>query len=114
MQAIDQEVWLNAANNVSLSSALCAWLDGYVRKPGMDDLVRVTPTCVGERAYAALREALLAKDRKDVWYHDHGWHMEMRKRLWSYLLRGLQRQLLASGQGSEMLAEDLLAHDVGA
>ncbi|MBK4987697.1 hypothetical protein IAE39_000031 [Pseudomonas sp. S37] len=114
MQAVDQEVWRIANEMECLAPVLSTWLDSYVRKSGMDDLVRMTPDCVGERAYAALREALLEKSRRHVWYHDHGWHMELRRRLLGFLQRRLQRQILASGRGSEALAEDLLAHDIGA
>lgn len=113
MQSVDQEVWRTAGEMESLTPTLSTWLDSYVRRSGMDDLVRVTPDCVGKGAYTALREALLEKPRKHVWYHDHGWHLELRQRLLGYLLRRLQRQILANGQGSEALAEDLLAHDVG-
>lgn len=113
MQAVDQEVWRIASEMDSLEAVLSAWLDSYVRRPGMDDLVRVTPDCVGERAYAALRRALLEKSRRFVWYYDHGWHIELSKRLLGYLQRSLQRQILANGHVSEVLAEDLLAHDVG-
>ncbi|MCJ7853073.1 hypothetical protein [Pseudomonas monteilii] len=113
MQAVDQEVWRIASEMESLAPTLSTWLDSYVRKSGMDDLVRVTPGCIGERAYAALREALLEQPRRHVWYHDHGWHLELRKRLLGFLQRRLQRQILANGHDSEALAEDLLAHDVG-
>lgn len=114
MRDIDREVWLVAAvDSASLQRALSAWLDCYAREPGYDDLVRITPDCIGKRSYAALRDVLLAKSRKNVWYCDHGWHLELRMRLWKRLLRHLQRQLVTSDKASEALTEDLLAHDVG-
>ncbi|RII76593.1 hypothetical protein D0894_15615 [Pseudomonas monteilii] len=114
MRGIDREVWLIAADDsASLQCALSDWLDCYAREPGYDDLVRITPACIGDRPYAALRDVLLAKSRKNVWYCDHGWHLELRMRLWKHLVRQLQRRLVMSGKATEALTEDLLAHDVG-
>ncbi|HDS1738303.1 hypothetical protein NPS49_05680 [Pseudomonas putida] len=115
MRAIDREVWRIGANSdlATLQAEMSARLDDYVRNPGFDDLVRITPACIGELPYGALRDALLAESRRAVWYCDHGWHLELRLRLWKYLVRGLQRQLVLSGKGSEALEEDLLAYDVG-
>lgn len=114
MREIDRDVWLIAADDpISLQCTLSASLDRYARVPGLDDLVRNTPGCIGDRAYATLRDVLLEKSRKNIWYCDHGWHLELRMRLWTYVLRELQRQLVTNGKGTERLTEDLLAHDVG-
>jgi len=79
VREIDRDVWLIAADDpASLQCTLSASLDRYARVPGLDDLVRITPGCIGERAYAAPRDVLLTKSRTHVWYCDHGWHLELR------------------------------------
>jgi hypothetical protein len=81
VQVVDQDVWLIAArDSVSLERTLSGLLNCYVRKAGMDDLVRITPTCIGRTGYETLRDALLENARNDVWYYDHGWHLELRRR----------------------------------
>ncbi|QNL87530.1 Uncharacterized protein PPKH_2116 [Pseudomonas putida] len=57
--------------------------------------------------------ALKASERRDVRFFDQGWHIEIRSRLRRYVHRGLQRRLVANAIASELLVEDLLAHDLG-
>ncbi len=89
------------------------WGRAHVRKPWKDGSVRIMPACIGQASYQILLEALNEKPRRDVRFHDHGWHIELSSRLWSHVVRSLQRRLVAQEQGTETLEEDLLAHDIG-
>ncbi len=110
-----REIWLRTCSyhGEGLAAYLSELLDGYVRRPGKDELVRITPGCIGQGAYLTLLAALSGQSRRHVWYHDHGWHIELRSRLWEYLGRRIQRELVLSGGATEAITEDLLAHDVG-
>ena len=102
-----------AAYGADLPAILSDLLDRYTRSPGMDAVARVTPECLSTQGYAALLMALKASERRDVRFFDQGWHIEIRSRLRRYVHRGLQRQLVANVIASELLVEDLLAHDLG-
>ncbi len=112
---IFREIWPRAASRHAddFSTTLSELLDGYVRRPGKDELVRVTTECIGRGAYMSLLAALSAKARRHVWYHDYGWHVALRSRLLVYMSRRLQRELVLSGGATDVIAEDLLAYDVG-
>lgn len=96
VSTVDREIWTRAAdvNAGGLLKLLGELLDDYKRRPGMDDIVRVTPHCIGENAYRTLLEALELKVRRNVSYIDHGWHVELRSGLWAHLVRTVQRLLL--------------------
>lgn len=99
--------------SVGLQPALSDLIDSYERKPGKDEIVRVTADCIGGIGYQALRHALESTPRRDVRYYDRGWHLELRSRFWEHVVRGLQRQLVTNEMGNEVLEEDLLARDIG-
>ncbi|WP_114942599.1 hypothetical protein U0028_20280 [Pseudomonas putida] len=109
------EVWrcASACYGNRFAEALDELLDGYVRKSGKDEPVRITADCIGEEAYVALLAALRVKPRRHVSYYDHGWHIELRSWLFAHLCLNLQRCVVRSGRTTEILIEDLLAHDIG-
>jgi len=112
---VERLVWHTAVQvyQANLPSILSDLLNGYTRVPGMDAVARLTPICISLQGYEALRVLLKATTRRNVRFFDHGWHLELRSRLRQYLCRGLQRQLVESGDASEVLVEDLVAHDLG-
>ncbi|QVL21414.1 hypothetical protein KH389_12850 [Pseudomonas qingdaonensis] len=114
-QVVEREIWGRAevVFGGCLADEVSIMLESYERKPGKDELLRVTPVLIGEVSYRAFLDALCAKSRKDVRVYDHDWHIELRSGLWLHLVRGLQRQLVVQGHASERLAEDFLAHEIG-
>jgi len=112
---VERLVWDTAVQvyQANLSGVLSDLLNDYARVPGMDAVARLTPMCVSPLGYEALRVSLNATTRRNVRFFDHGWHLELRSRLRQHLCRGLQRQLVESGDASEVLVEDLVAHDLG-
>lgn len=112
---ITNEIWKRASacwGDVFVH-VLNGLLDGYERKPGKDEPVRITAEWVGQDAYSFLVVALNAKSRRNVRYYDHGWHIELRSRLWAHICRGIQHRLVLSGMAPEPITEDLLAFDIG-
>ncbi|WP_284363423.1 IclR family transcriptional regulator [Pseudomonas putida] len=91
------EVWrcASACYGNRFAEALDELLDGYVRKSGKDEPVRITADCIGEEAYVALLAALRVKPRRHVSYYDHGWHIELRSWLFAHLCLNLQRMVEA-------------------
>ena len=114
-RGVERLVWDTAVQvyQADLPGVLSDLLNGYTRVPGMDAVARLTPICISLQGYEALRVSLKAATRRNVRFFDHGWHLELRSRLSQYLCRGLQRQLVESGDASEVLVEDLVAHDLG-
>lgn len=114
-KGVERLVWDTAVQvyEADLPGVLSDLLNGYRRVPGIDAVARLTPMCVNPLGYEALRVSLKATTRRNVRYFDHGWHLELRSRLRQHLCRGLQRQLVQSGDASEVLVEDLVAHDLG-
>lgn len=112
---IDREIWdqAEAVYAQDLEKMLNGLLNSYQRNPGKDEVVRVTSEHMGEVAYKALLDALQTEPRRDIRHYDYGWHIELRSRLWEYLVRNVQRLLVSSGKGTDALVEDLLAHDIG-
>ena len=108
-------VWETAVGvyRADLSAILNDLLDHYRRSPGMDAIARLTPACISSQGYVALLTSLKVSLRRNVRFIDHDCHIELRSRLRQYLRLGLQRLLVENGAASEMLVEDLLAHDLG-
>lgn len=113
--AVEVEIWARATDAYAgeLLQLLGEALDSYERKPGRDDIARITPGYIGETGYCALLGALKLRQRRDVSYIDHGWHVELRSRLWTHMVRSVQRFLVSQGDASELITEDLLGHDLG-
>ncbi|NIE77111.1 hypothetical protein F3J45_21975 [Pantoea sp. Ap-967] len=114
-RTIVSDVWRSASTcyGDGFTAALDELLNGYVRKSGKDEPVRITTDCIGPEAYAALLAALQIKPRRHVSHYDYGWHIELRTWLFEYLSRSLQRVLVQCGRGTEVMSEDLFAHDIG-
>ena len=113
--AVNRQVWSSAeaAYGLGLKAVLVSLIDAYERKPGKDEIVRVSAEYIGRASYDVFRHALVAVPSRHVRYYDCGWHLELRSRFWEHVVRGLQRQLISSSMGNEVLVEDLLAHDIG-
>lgn len=114
-RTVVSDIWrcASASDTEGFADALSELLDGYRRMPGKDELVRITPECIGLDAYRSQLAALSAKSRWHVSFYDYGWHIELRTRLFVYLSRSLQRFLVHSGSATPIICEDLLAHDIG-
>lgn len=112
---IVSDVWRDAATSYGdgFIATLNELLNDYKRKSGKDEPVRVTADCIGQEAYMALLAALKLKPRRHVSYYDYGWYIELREWLFEYLSRCLQRFLVHSGKATQIMSEDLLAHDIG-
>lgn len=112
---IVSEVWRRASASYAegFGQALGELLDGYRRRPGHDEPVRVTPECIGLHAHSLLLSTLNAKSRRHVSFYDYEWHIELRSRLFVYLSRELQRVLVQSGEATPIIREDLLTYDLG-
>lgn len=113
---ITLEVWSRASAccGDEFVQFLSGLLDGYERKPGKDEPVRITAELVGQDGYSSLVVALNEKSRRDVRYYDHGLHIELRSRLWAHICRGIQHRLVLSGMAPEPIIEDFLAFEIGA
>lgn len=111
----DRLIWRNAelAYASGLEEILGSLIDAYSRKPGKDEVVRVTAECIGCASYEVLKRVLKASPRRDVRFYDRGFYLELRSRFWGHVVRGLQRMLVMSKMADELLVEDLFAHDVG-
>ncbi|HDS1792736.1 hypothetical protein [Pseudomonas putida] len=114
-RTIVSDVWRAASvcYGARFTVALDQLLNDYVRESGKDEPIRITADCIGEEAYRALRAALQIKSRRHVSYYDYGWHIELRTWLFEYLSRSLQRLLVQTGRATQIMSEDLLAHDIG-
>ncbi|MNM33750.1 hypothetical protein D3C81_443820 [compost metagenome] len=112
---ITLEIWSRASAccGDNFAQVLSELLDNYERKPGKDEPVRITAEWIGLDGYSSLFVALNAKSRRDVRYYDHGWHIELRSRLWAHICRAMQQRLVSSGMAPEPVTEDLLAYDIG-
>lgn len=112
---IDRLVWRGAevAYASGLEEVLGGLIDAYKRKPGKDEIVRVSAERIGCASYEVLKRVLEASPRRDVRFYDRGWCLELRSRFWGHVVRGLQRMLVLSNMADELLVEDLFAHDIG-
>lgn len=112
---ITTEIWrrVSAYCGDEFVHVLSELLDNYERKPGKDEPVRITSEWIGHDGYSSLLAALNAKSRRDVRYYDHGWHIELRSRLWVHICRGIKHRLVLSGSAPEPITEDLLAFEIG-
>lgn len=112
---IEEAVWQWAAQAYAgeFAGILTVLLDQYRRRPGQDHPGRLCPESIGCTGYAALRTALKAHRRRDVWFFDFGWCIEIRSRLRSHLLRNLQRLQVIAAQAPDSVLEDLLGHEIG-
>ncbi|MFR0713623.1 hypothetical protein ACLUS7_01060 [Enterobacterales bacterium BD_CKDN230030183-1A_HGKHYDSX7] len=113
--SVVSDVWRYASTYYGdgFTAALDELLDSYVRKSGKDEPVRITADCIGREAYTGLLKALQIKPLRHVSYYDYGWHIELRRWLFEYLSRSLQRFLVQSGSATQVIREDLLAYDLG-
>lgn len=111
----DRLIWRSAevAFASGLEEILGSLIEAYKRKPGKDEVVRVSAECIGCASYEVLKRVLEASPRRDVRFYDRGWYLELRSRFWGHVVRGLQRILVLSNMADELLVEDLLAHDIG-
>lgn len=111
----DRLIWRSAevAYASGLEEILGGLIDAYSRKPGKDEVVRVSAECIGYASYEVLKRVLEASPRRNVRFYDQGWYLELRSRFWGHVVRGLQRMLVLSNMADELLVEDLLAHDIG-
>lgn len=112
---VDRLVWRSAevVYASGLEEVLVGLIDAYSRKPGKDEVVRVSAECIGCASYEVLKRVLEASPRRDVRFYDRGWRLELRSRFWRHVVRGLQRMLVSSNKADELLLEDLCAHDIG-
>ena len=113
---ITLEIWSRASAccGDEFVHVLSGLLDEYERRPGKDEPVRITAECIGTDGYSLLSVALNEKSRRDVRYYDHGWHIELRSRVWAHICRGIQHRLVLSGMAPESITEDFLAFEIGA
>ncbi len=73
--AVDQNVWFSAQvmSSARLGQVLSTLIGCYRRKPGKDEIVRVTADYIGNGVFQMLRHALLSTPCDDVRYYDWGY-----------------------------------------
>lgn len=110
---LEAQVWLAAtqAYGVNLQSKLGQALSKFKRQPGLDDLTRVYPQAVGDRAFQAL-DSLLSEGAPETG-RSPGDFIEVRYRLRWHLVHYLQRCLTDDGYATPAIRDDLFGTDLG-
>ncbi|RJX74919.1 hypothetical protein D3M70_26430 [Pseudomonas sp. LS-2] len=85
-------------------------LDDYKRRPGLQDLTRLYPTCVGTATYRSLESALLGgRYASSVAVG----HLELRVELRWFLQRHLQQSLIQAQHATAPIIDNYLSTDLG-
>ena len=84
----------------------------FSRRPGLDDLTRLSPVTLTNLGFELLSEALEQQPRQ-AWHVLRSDHIELRWQLRMHLKRRLQERLVHDGLATSSVRDNYFADDLG-